>query len=464
MKGGIEVTIEGPNHYTKNHAEKQPDGAYLLKYVPLESGLFKIQVKWNQKDVPTSPYVVNVINPEKVRVVGGWNNLLDLHNILNLKHLEEKSITFDVSEAGPGTMTCVITAPNGSKLPCTLEQNKPSRTYTLSFNPLFEGEYKIQVYWDHHPIANMPVVARTFKPVDMSKVRVHGTGLADAKIGKECEFIIDGSNAGDLTGLPDVKMTGTWYDIEVRVVHMGNNVYKCSYVPQSPGTYLISCKWNETESIGDSPYKVIVGMTTDPAKVAITGEGTRTGVFGQEIKALIDTRRAGPGELTAYCMGPHKVAYCEFFDHKDGTFTLYVKPQEPGKHTLQVKYNDEHVPGSPFVIRVAGPPDANKVRVFGPGICHGVLNKFESRFICETKEAGAGQLSVKVRGPKGAFRVEMQRKNQKDRTIYCDFDPTEPGQYQICVRWAGVNVPGSPFNVNVFRSQEELERFIKMNP
>lgn len=60
-----------------------------------------------------------------------------------------------------------------------------------------------------------------------------------------------------------------------------------------------------------------------------------------------------------------------------------------------------------------------KVRVYDPGIEHGVLATFQSRFICDTRGAGAGQLTVRVRGPKGAFRVEMQRESQKDRTILC---------------------------------------------
>ena len=51
------------------------------------------------------------------------------------------------------------------------------------------------------------------------------------------------------------------------------------------------------------------------------------------------------GELTAHCMGPTKVAMCELYDQNDGTFTLNVKPQEPGAHVLQVKYGGEHVPG-----------------------------------------------------------------------------------------------------------------------
>lgn len=59
------------------------------------------------------------------------------------------------------------------------------------------------------------------------------------------------------------------------------------------------------------------------------------------------------------------------------------------------------VPGSPFCLKVSGAPDASKVRVYGPGVEHGVLATFQSRFICDTRGAGAGQLTVRVRGPKG---------------------------------------------------------------
>ncbi len=99
-------------------------------------------------------------------------------------------------------------------------------------------------------------------------------------------------------------------------------------------------------------------------------------------------------------MGPTKVAFCELYDHHDGTFTLNVKPQEAGRHILQIKYGGEHVPGSPFTLRVAGAPDASQVRVSGPGIEHGILASYQSRFIVETRGAGAGQLTVRIRGPK----------------------------------------------------------------
>ena len=57
--------------------------------------------------------------------------------------------------------------------------------------------------------------------------------------------------------------------------------------------------------------------------------------------------------------------------------------------------------GSPFVLRIGDPPNPREVRVFGPGVEDGLLQTFESRFLVETHGAGAGQLAVRVRGPRG---------------------------------------------------------------
>ena len=140
---------------------------------------------------------------------------------------------------------------------------------------------------------------------------------------------------------------------------------------------------------------------------------------------------------------------------------------------------------------MAGAPDPSKVRVYGPGVEHGVLAMYQSRFICDTRGAGAGQLTVRIRGPKGnetlskyhpsgdhikdnidffpplylgAFRVEMQRESQKDRTILCKYEPTEPGDYRIEVKWSGEHVPGSPMMVMIFDTQEELSKFLQVSP
>jgi filamin len=141
----------------------------------------------------------------------------------------------------------------------------------------------------------------------------------------------------------------------------------------SLGPYLLSVTWAERQIRG-SPFKVNVlqNVATNnyaATRVICSGDGLKMGVLGKEIKSLIDTRHAGPGELTAFCQGLNKTAFCRLFDHRDGTFTLLIKPQESGRHVLTVKYNDEHVPGSPYTLKVSGPPDASKSTENIPFVC-----------------------------------------------------------------------------------------------
>jgi len=247
----------------------------------------------------------------------------------------------------------------------------------------------------------------------------------------------------------------------VRLRPVGNNIFAATYSPRAPGTYLLNVLWSGRQVKG-CPLKIMAESGGVNKSVICSGDGLRFGTLGKDIRSFIDTRKAGPGELSLHCVGPtSKTAYCELNDHQDGTFTLNLKPQEAGKHTLSVRYAGVHVQGSPYTVRVAGAPDPSKVRVYGPGVEHGVLAMYQSRFICDTRGAGAGQLTVRIRGPKGAFRVEMQRESQKDRTILCKYEPTEPGDYRIEVKWSGEHVPGSPFMVMIFDTQEELSRFLQ---
>ena len=56
---------------------------------------------------------------------------------------------------------------------------------------------------------------------------------------------------------------------------------------------------------------------------------------------------------------------------------------------------------SPFTIKVTAAPDPSKVLVSGDGINNGLLATYQSSFNVDTRGAGPGQLTVKVRGPKG---------------------------------------------------------------
>ncbi|KAB7497586.1 Filamin-A [Armadillidium nasatum] len=456
LLGEPQVTVDGPDSVAKVNMRQQEEGLYQVTYIPREIGIFDIRVQWNQKDVSGSPFHPKIVDLIKVRLIGGWDSLKDNDGRLDIIPREEKRINFDVSEAGPGRLRAEILH-DGKHVESAVEQS--GTRVRVIFTPPSDGQYELRFFYNDMPLLESPL--KGWVPPastgDHTRVTLRGHGLTSARCGTEAEFIIDGSGAGP--GTPDVTMNGTKTDIHVGLASEGNGVWHAKYTPIVAGLYLLNVMWSDRQVRG-CPLKVNVESVADATKVVCSGDGLKHGMVGQEIKSFIDTRRAGPGELTARCVGPHKVAVCELYDHRDGTFTLNIRPHEAGRHHLSIMYEGEHVPGSPYALKIAGAPDASKVRVYGPGIEHGVLASYQSRFICDTRGAGAGQLTVKIRGPKGAFRVEMQRESQKDRTILCKYDPTEPGDYRVEVKWSGENVPGSPFVVMIFDTQEELNRYM----
>ncbi|XP_016842924.1 filamin-A isoform X2 [Nasonia vitripennis] len=445
------VQVDGPDSVAKPTVEAGPNpGTWNVSYVPTEPGLFDVRVVCAGQQLPGSPWHPRIIDTRNLRVIGGWSALCD--ELGRLKIAPGNKISFDTSEAGPGELSGRI-----DDQPLKFEMTTNNRL-KLIIPQLAAGEHGMEILFNAVPFPGAPKLAiapelESSMSQDTSRVMLRGRGLTAAKCGEQVSFTIDGSQAG--TGTPQVQIFSPTSEVDVSIQHLGNNVYRASYTPFTPEPLLMTVSWNGRQLKG-CPLQISVSSAADATRVVCSGQGLKYGVVGQEIRSFIDTRRAGPGELTAHCVGPHKVAYCELYDHGDATFTLNVKPQEPGRHALTIKYAGEHVTGSPFTLKVSGAPDASKVRVYGPGIEHGVLATFQSRFICDTRGAGAGQLTVRVRGPKGAFRVEMQRETQKDRIILCRYDPTEPGDYRVEVRWAGVLVPGSPFPVKIVDTQDEL--------
>lgn len=62
-----------------------------------------------------------------------------------------------------------------------------------------------------------------------------------------------------------------------------------------------------------------------------------------------------------------------------------------------------------------------------------------------TCNAGAGALAVTVEGPS---KVKLECK-EVDEGYEFTYSPTAPGDYMITIRYAGVNIAGSPFKAKI---------------
>lgn len=191
-------------------------GLFKVTYVPQEVGIFDIRVLWNGKDIGGSPFHPKIVNPAKVRVIGGWESLVDSKNKLLLNVAEEKKMTFDTSEAGPGLLAVEVTGPSGA-VETRLETPMLHRT-RASFLPSELGDYLLKFTWNRIDLPNYPlhaiatVAAASTSVVSAAKSRASsvsstgsggdqkviltGKGLSKAVVGQEAEFTIDGSRAG----------------------------------------------------------------------------------------------------------------------------------------------------------------------------------------------------------------------------------------------------------------------------
>lgn len=117
------------------------------------------------------------------------------------------------------------------------------------------------------------------------------------------------------------------------------------------GYYVLNILWGNKQVSG-CPLKLHITSNCDANLVEITSSALKDCVVNKQCSIKINTLKAGPGQLTAHCMGPKKVAICSLIDELNGVFTLNFTPQETGKHTLTIKYGDENISNSPFTFKV----------------------------------------------------------------------------------------------------------------
>lgn len=458
LGGNISVTVENEGKEVDTSWREAGSSTYIFSYVPSNAGTFKINVNWDERAVPGSPFYAKITDRSRVTLITDLTDLMDENGHLVLDCGKETQLLYDISAAGPGRMTATVLSPRGK---LKVETRKPKKEeMEIAFTAVEEGDHYIHVYWSDVPLDSSPILAYCPGPplpVDHTKVVIEGKGKEKARALVPAEFLINGRFAGP--GTPRVLLKGVKKDVHVNITPMKYDRYKCTYSAPNPGAYVLYVYWSE-QLAPKCPYKITASNKGASGKVKVTGQGLKGGYVGQELHLDVDTTEAGFGEIKVSCHGELREARCDVFDQRNGIYKVHMYPREACRHRLEITYDHEHVPGSPFKIPVGEPPDPRKVRVYGPGVQDGLIQTFESKFLVETSGAGAGQLAVRIRGPRSAFKVNIQREEENDRTVLCSYSPEEPGKYVINVKWSGCHVRGSPFNVQLFESQAELDNYL----
>uniref|UniRef100_A0A7M5WR27 Actin binding protein n=2 Tax=Clytia hemisphaerica TaxID=252671 RepID=A0A7M5WR27_9CNID len=432
---------------------KKNETLYDCAFRPDKVGVHNLYVNYNENPIKGSPFPVKVGDPEEVVVIPDQDMVVETSN-------EYSCVVKLTEDAGEGDVISKVRGPDGHIIPSQVKYiSKANRE--VAFRPTQPGRHEMDVYYAGARLDGCPyyvnVTENQRQKVDPRKVRVTGPGITEGTVNEPSCLNVDARDAGP--GHLSATVRGVRNDVVAGIRDNKDGTYDVTYTPDVPGAYAVDVKWDE-EHVEGSPFKVTVENKPHPEAVLVGGDGIKEGTAGQPVTFHLDGRNAGPGQLSCRCRAPSgQMTYVLISDNKDGTYTVDLNASEPGLHTVEVEWDGQPIPGSPFLVRIMQAPDMKKVRAHGPGLLSGIINQFNGNFQVDSKGAGPGTMKVRIHGPKGAFKVEMYRDNPKDRSINVRYNPSEPGLYTANIYWSDEHIVGSPFEIFVAKNEQELNEW-----
>ncbi|EFO87325.1 hypothetical protein CRE_31441 [Caenorhabditis remanei] len=445
---GISASIKSPAGIEEPCFVRLLDGGRLgVSFTPRESGEHLITVKRDGKLVPKAPFKIKVDKSQvgdasKVEVTGAGK----AKGIT----LQPNELLVDTSKAGYGGLSVSVQGPSKAELTC---KEVKSGLIKVLYTPTEPGVYAIAIKFADHHVKDSPLTVqctgksagRVIQTIQKG-VEQHGICLPD----QESLLFLKLLNTSpmDITArLMDPK--GHTDDIEMR--DLGQQYYQLKFTPKLEGIHTLSVMYKEAH-VNGSPFQFTVGSFTEGGAHKVTiiraaGQGVVRGETGTLNAFNIYHREAGAGALAVSIEGPSK-ATLEFKDHKDGNCHVDYKVATPGEYVVAVKFNDQHIPDSPFKVFVA--PATGEVRKLELAQFHdqGIPAGKAFTFTVLTHRA-KGHLEAKVVAPNNEVDTIDIVPIEDGESYAMRFVPKETGNHFIHVTLDGAPMRDSPFRLRV---------------
>ncbi|CAL8086608.1 unnamed protein product [Calicophoron daubneyi] len=576
-QGGLGLAVEGPSE-APIECQDNRDGTCTVSYVPTEPGPYSVFVRFNDVNVPNSPFSVHVkakVDPSKVKCSGpGLESGV-------LRAQWPAYFTVDTKKAGdaalkvmyrpkPGAEMCPATIqPVGS--PVNWDSSQPQYYHKVTYTPEEEGPCDIEVTYDGKHVPGSPFRVEVRKSCEPERVRVLGAGVEGPVIASlPTTFTVDAREAGmgDLTlGLTDprgqsvpVRLVPVSVDNEsvpdaVNSLASGDvsdsGLLSCTYQPYLVGPHNIHVMFAGVE-VENSPFTVDSLPTGRADLCQIISRIDNAIAVGEECVIPVNTAQAGKGCLTCQVIqqpsnetgASAALLPVDTEDNKDGTTTVFYTPTQLGRLDVELRYGGQLIPDGEFsqkvvtrdeldalkklpayrpvefrlpapksdlevectVVRPSGEQQlvphtvtdnntitvsyepveqgmhelhvnayapvkpgesrtnamimplqgspyrffvdtigSGRVTAYGPGLSYGVTNH-PAEFTVVTKDSGGGGLSLSVEGPS---KAEIRCVENGDGTCNVSYLPLAPGKYTISIKFMGQHIAGSPFESKI---------------
>jgi len=410
--------------------EDNGDGTVTIRYTPSEVGTHEMNVRYNNQAIQGSPFKFHVDAVSSGYVTAYGPGLS--HGVSG----EPCHFTINTKNAGAGGLALAVEGPSKAEIRC--KDNKDG-TCSVTYYPTCPGEYKIIVKFADQHISGSPFTA---------KVTGSRQKKAQISVGSSSEVSLKVTET-DLSTLKSTIKSPSGREEPCHLKRLANGHLGISFTPKETGQHLVNV-FRDGKHIPNSPFKIHVGESElgNASKVKVTGKGLHEGMAGEKNQFVVDTKAAGYGGLSLSIEGPSK-ADIECEDNEDGTCKVSYKPTEPGNYIINVKFADEHVPGSPFPVQIGGES-------------HRLTEQYTSqRRAADATHVGSQcELSLKIPGtspfdmtacvtsPTGQTEL-CEIKDLDDCHYSIKFVPKEMGVHTVSVKHKEQHIPGSPFQFTV---------------
>ncbi|XP_024226887.1 filamin-A isoform X3 [Bombus vosnesenskii] len=419
----LAVSVRGPNSELPVKVTGDIKSGFTAEFIPRDVGVHSISVEYNGHPVNGTPFLAKAFNADKVLIGPVARGSVG----------QPTHFTVDASQAGEGNLEITISA-RSQNIPTQVTPQGNAR-FSVSFVPFEACEHIINIAFNKRTVPGCPIVTRVGGD---SHVTVSGQALSSAGLGRQ-SYLTVSNVAGSLEDL-EVNVEGpNGQAVPAQVTDNKDTTCSVAFTPRVVGEHRISVSHRNVPVIG-SPFSCKVYDVT-----AIKVKDSKHGVIGMPVTFLVETSQAGPGNLevtvnggrvptSAQAQGPH-------------TYAISFTPREPIVHTVDLRFNGEDVPGSPFSCQVS---DTAKV-IITEGLEKVSVNRLTT-FTIEA-DSSLGTPTVEVLSPtRESLPIHVKQSGHGCYTA--GFTPKDVGDHSVEVKINGLHVEGSPFLVKAYNADK----------
>jgi filamin len=404
------------------------NGTVSIQYVPTQSGAHDVAITYCDNPVPGTPLTVNVDsqNGHYVSaygpglVQGGSGETLGFFVTGAAKDV-------DVAISGPGKADVV-------------SKKDENGVVHVTYLPLSPGEYDIAIKYKGRAIHGSPFNAK-----------ISGEGRKRSQVSNPAtsEYALGGKDV-DMTNMVGVLKTPSG-GVEPCLLKKNaqGKLGIASFQPKVKGTYTVEVK-QDGKAVAGSPFRINIDdhHVCNPHKVKISG-AFKEATANTWNEVTLNIEEAGYGSLGISVEGGHR-SDVELKTNSLTEYVLQYKPHEPGVYLLNIKFGDDYINGSPFMVSVGGEPSGRIRETQTIQVQNAELVTPGMPCSVQLKIPGTDPLDMEAMITSPSGKTELCEIRDMDEWLcQLSFTPNEEGVHTISLKNKGIHFAGSPYQYTV---------------